>query len=64
MAKPPVLTPQAEDFPRWYRDHQQGRARRQRSRARRHGDPPARLRALGAEQQEMDARIKEAGAAH
>ena len=50
MAKAPVLTPQAEDFPRWYQDVvDQGRAGRQRPGARHDGHPALRLRHLGAD---------------
>ena len=44
MAKAPVLTPRADDFPRWYQDVlQQGGAGRERAGPRHHGDPPLRL---------------------
>ena len=44
-----VLTPRAEDFPRWYQDvDRQGGAGRQRPGARHDGDPTGRVRHLGA----------------
>ncbi len=62
MAKAPVLTPQADDFPRWYQDLiAKAELADNWNGARLHGHPTVRVRAVERMQAEMDARIKEMG---